>query len=309
MTKGDEADTLPRLFKGIFLGLLAVAGWGYFNVGTELARAEGFRPADLTALRFGVAALVLLPWFIWRAWRLPQRRLILLSLLVGPPFSLVFNIGFQLAPLSHAVVIGPGASVLATLLLVRFVDGQRIPFGRLIGLAILVAGLVAIALDRADVTKASGPMAVLGDLCFVFSGTLWGIYSWLLGRWKLPPIELTAGVALYAAITFVPLWVMVWGIPDLPASAWLHQAATQGLIAGSGATLAYVGALALLGASRAAAFNAMVPPAAVLMAMPVTGLVPNGLQWAGVLLATVGLALSLAWPAGHPATRPPGAPR
>ena len=285
-----------RQAAGIALGLAAVAGWAWYNVGTELARGEGFRPADLTALRFGVAALVLLPVFLWRGWRLPQRRLILLALLVGPAFALVFNTGFQLVPLSHAVVIGPGASVLSALALVRWVDGRRIPPLRVLGLALLLGGLLAIAADRDDTAKASGWLAVLGDLCFVLAGSLWGVYSWLLGRWKLPPVQVTAGLALYSALAFVPVWVLVWGVPDLPAAAWAHQIVTQGLIAGSGAPIAYTAAVAILGTGRASVFNAMVPPAAVLVALPVTGLWPNSLQWAGVALATLGLILSMALP-------------
>ncbi len=283
-----------RQLAGFALGLLAVAGWAYYNVGTELARAEGFRPADLAALRFGVAALVLLPFFVWRGWRLPQRRVLLLALIVGPPFSLLFNTGFQLAPLSHAVVIGPGVSVLVALVLVRVLDGQRIGALRLAGLALLMAGLVVIGADRGDTAKASGWMAVLGDLCFVASGALWGVYSWLLGRWRLPAVEVTAGLALYSAIALVPVWFVVWGLPDVSAAAWGHQIVTQGLIAGSGAPIAFSAALAILGAGRGSVFNALVPPAAVLMAMPVTGLVPNSLQWAGVALASVGLILSMA---------------
>lgn len=286
-----------RQAAGIALGLLAVAGWAWYNVGTELARAEGFRPADLVALRFGVAALVLLPFFVWRGWRLPQRKVLLLAALVGPPFSLLFNIGFQLAPLSHAVVIGPGASVLVALVLVRVLDGQRISPLRLVGLALLMAGLIAVGADRADTAKASGWWAVLGDLCFVASGALWGGYSWLLGRWRLPAVEVTAGLALYAALAFLPVWLLVWGIPELPTEAWTHQIVTQGLIAGSGAPVAFSAALVILGAGRGSVFNALVPPAAVLMAMPVTGLVPNALQWAGVVLASVGLILSMALPA------------
>ncbi|MFN6976544.1 MAG: DMT family transporter [Gemmobacter sp.] len=284
-----------RTLAGIGLGLIAVTGWAYYNVGTELARAEGFRPADLAALRFGVGALVLLPCFVLaRGWRLPQRRLMLFALIVGPPFALLFNTGFQLAPLSHAVVIGPGMSVLVALALVRFVDGQRMPPLRLVGLALLMAGLVAIGADRADTGKASGLPAVLGDLCFVATGSLWGLFSWLLARWRLPPVQAAAGLALYSAAVFLPAWFVVWGVPELSAAAWAHQAVAQGLIGGSGAPVAFAAALAILGAGRGSVFNALVPPAAVLMAMPVAGILPNPLQWAGVALASTGLVLSMA---------------
>ncbi len=36
----------------------------------------------------------------------PLRQIAWVTLLIGPPFALLFNLGFQRAPLSHAVVIG-----------------------------------------------------------------------------------------------------------------------------------------------------------------------------------------------------------
>jgi drug/metabolite transporter (DMT)-like permease len=128
----------------------------------------------------------------------------------------------------------------------------------------------------------------------VATGTLWGVYSWLLARWRLPPVEATAGLAFYAALVFLPLWLLVWGLPDVAAAAWAHQAFAQGLVGGSGAPVAFAAALAILGAGRGSVFNALVPPAAVLMAVPVAGILPNALQWAGVGLASAGLVLSMA---------------
>lgn len=299
-------DPLPpaRLITGIALGALAVTGWGLFNVGTELGQAQGFRPQDLTLLRYCVAGLVLLPWFVWRGLRLDQRRLILLALLVGPAFSMAFNLGFRLAPLAHAVVIGPGTSVLVALALVRFVDRQPISALRLFGLALLLAGLLVIGADRGGSAKATGLWALAGDLCFVVSGTLWGIFSWLLGRWRMPPVETTAGVALYAAAMFVPVYLLVWGLPDTPGLPWLEQAVVQGVIGGSGAPAAFAAAVMLLGTGRASVFNALVPPSAVLMAIPVAGILPNPLQWLGVGLATIGLIVSMALPARRGAVLP-----
>lgn len=297
-----------RLATGILLGCLAVTGWGLFNVGTELGQAQGFRPQDLTLLRYGVAGLVLLPWFLWRGLRLDQRRLILLALLVGPAFSMAFNLGFRLAPLAHAVVIGPGMSVLVALALVRFVDRQPISALRLFGLALLMAGLLVIGADRDGSAKATGLWALAGDLCFVVSGTLWGIFSWLLGRWRMPPVETTAGVAIYACVMFLPVYLLVWGLPDAPDLPWLQQALVQGVIGGSGAPAAFAAAVVLLGTGRASVFNALVPPSAALMAIPVVGILPNPLQWLGIGLATIGLILSMALPARRGRGLPGGPP-
>jgi drug/metabolite transporter (DMT)-like permease len=44
-----------------------------------------------------------------------------------------------------------------------------------------------------------------------------------------------------------------------------------------------------LGAGRAALFPALVPAAATLIAVPLLGQVPGGLQFAGILLSSLGL--------------------
>lgn len=297
-----ESLSPARLAAGIALGLMAVAGWGLFNVGTEIGQAQGFRPQDLTLLRYGVAALVLLPWFLWRGLRLDQRRLMLMALLVGPAFSMAFNIGMGLAPLAHAVVIGPGISVLVALALVRFVDRQPIGALRLFGLALLLAGLLVIGADRGGSPKAGGLWALAGDLCFVVSGSLWGVFSWLLGRWRMPPVETTGGVAIYALLLFLPVYLLVWGLPETPGLPWLSQALVQGVIGGSGAPAAFAAAVVLLGTGRASVFSALVPPSAVLMAIPVAGM-PNALQWLGAGLASVGLVVSMALPGRRGAPR------
>jgi drug/metabolite transporter (DMT)-like permease len=57
--------------------------------------------------------------------------------------------------------------------------------------------------------------------------------------------------------------------------------------------LAYGAAVSRLGAGRAALFPACVPALATLLAVPVLGLVPDGLQTAGIVLCTLGLVTGL----------------
>jgi drug/metabolite transporter (DMT)-like permease len=279
---------------GVALGCAASLAWGIFNVGSELGQAAGFRPSDLTVLRFGVAALLLLPVLVFArgAQQPPLGKVLVLAALVGPGFSLLLNAGFQHAPLSHAVVISPAFSMLTANALVHL-TGRKWPSGnRLLGIAILLAGLVAIALD-APPPKTEGLSVLVGDLCFIASGTLWGCYVFAMGRWRLDPVRTTAGIATVSLIAYGPVWLIQGGVPDLPAGQWMAQAVFQGVIGGALAFMIQAATVLRLGAGRAALFSALVPPTAVLMAIPFAGVWPGPLQWASVLLATLGLAISL----------------
>lgn len=291
---------------GLALGLAAAICWGIYNVGAEIGQASGFRPADLTMLRYGGAAVLMLP-LLWLArHRLPPlRQIAWVTLLIGPPFALLFNLGFQRAPLSHAVVIGPGMSMLMANALVRWRDGVQLSLHRRVGMAVLIAGLLVIAADQ-PAPKAWGGSVLLGDLCFVGSGSLWGIYVYVMGRWRLPPIETTAAVASLATLAFMPVYLIVWGLPTLPMGLWAEQFFYQGVIGGCLAFVVFAAAVGRLGAGRAALFAALVPSSAVLLAIPLTGQWPAPLQWAGVVLASAGLIISLDLWAGRNVALPQG---
>lgn len=282
-----------RARQGLALGLLAALSWGVYNVGAEIGQASGFRPVDLTMLRYGGAAVLMLPLLILARHRLPPfRQVAVLTLLIGPIFALFFNEGFQRAPLSHAVVIGPGMSMLVANLLVRWRDGVRLSWNRRIGMGILICGLLTIAAD-APPPRHAGGWVLLGDLCFVTSGSLWGIYVYVMGRWRLPPIETTAAIAALATAVFFPLYLLIWGFPRMAPGLWVEQVFYQGAIGGCLAFVIFAATVQRLGAGRAALFSALVPSTAVLLAIPLTGNWPNALQWAGVAVTTLGLIVSL----------------
>lgn len=298
-----------RTTQGVALGFLAALSWGIYNVGAEIGQASGFRPADLTLLRYGGAALLMAPLLLVARHRLPPlRRVAVLALLVGPLFALAFNEGFQRAPLSHAVVIGPGMSMLVANLLERWAGGRRLGWNRRIGIAVLIAGLVIIASDAPE-PRASGGSVLLGDLCFVTSGSLWGIYVFVMGRWRLPAVETTAAIAALAGGAYLPVYLWLWGWPSMAPGLWVQQFFYQGVVGGCLAFVIFAAAVLRLGAGRAALFSALVPSTAVLLAIPLTGQWPNAVQWAGVAVTTLGLVVSLDLRrrvGGLPETRPAG---
>lgn len=284
---------LDRKGQGIALGFLAALSWGIYNVGAEIGQASGFRPADLTLLRYGGAALLMAPLLILARRRLPPLwQVAVLALLVGPVFALAFNEGFQRAPLSHAVVIGPGLSMLVANLLDRWFGGQPASWTRRIGITVLIAGLMIIASD-APPPRANGGSVLIGDLFFVTSGSLWGLYVFTMGRWKLPPVETTAAIATLATLVYLPVYLLVWGWPAMAPGLWAEQVFYQGVVGGCLAFVIFAAVVLRLGAGRAALFSALVPSTAVLLAIPLTAQWPNGTQWAGVAVTTLGLVISL----------------
>ena len=282
-----------RTRQGIALGFLAALSWGVYNVGAEIGQASGFRPADLTFLRYGGAALLMAPLLVLARRRLPPLwQVAVLTLLVGPLFALAFNEGFQRAPLSHAVVIGPGMSMLVANLLDRWTTGRPMGWNRKIGIAVLIAGLLIIVTD-APAPRGSGISVLAGDLFFVASGSLWGTYVFTMGRWQLPPVETSAAIAALATLAYAPAYLWVWGLPDLAPALWAEQFVYQGAIGGCLAFVIFAAAVLRLGAGRAALFSALVPSCAVVLAIPLVGQWPNAVQWAGVAVASLGMVISL----------------
>ncbi|WP_165814415.1 DMT family transporter [Pararhodobacter oceanensis] len=293
-----------QLRQGLILGLLAALSWGIYNVGAEIGQATGFRPVDLTMLRYGGAALLMLPLLYLARNRLPAlRQIAILSLLIGPGFALLFNEGFQRAPLSHAVVIGPGTSMLVANILVRLIDRSKMSWNRNIGMAILIAGLLIIAAD-APPPRASGGAVWLGDLCFLGAGSLWGCYVFIMGRWRLPPIETTAAIATLSSLFFVPLYLIQWGLPPMTPKLWAEQFFYQSVMGGCLAFIIFAATVQRLGAGRAALFSALVPSCAVLLAIPITGQFPNAWQLTGVIVTTLGLIVSMDLRRARPARLP-----
>ena len=281
--------------RGVAWGIVAALAWAIYNVGAKVGAAQGFRPADLTLIRFAVAGLVMLPLLARSGLRdlggLGWGRGAALALLVGPLFGFVVNTGFVLAPLAHGVVLGPAATMLCATTLGCMFQGERLTRAQLAGMAILALGLLAIAYDGLGVH--AGDLVWVGDLGFVAAGVLWGTFTFLLRRWDVHAVQATAAVSVLSMAIVVPVYFALTGLPDLPAHAVLVQAVYQGGLGGCLGVLAYSLAVGHLGASRAALFPSFVPALATLLAMPMLGQVPDALQAAGILLASLGLVTAL----------------
>ena len=109
------AVPLHHRLAGPLLALLTVLTWSTYSIASAAGAAQGLRPWDMTLLRFGGGALLVLPFLLHRRrlhdlGGLGWRRGAGLALAGGPLFGLVVYSAFALAPLAHATVSRPPAS-------------------------------------------------------------------------------------------------------------------------------------------------------------------------------------------------------
>jgi drug/metabolite transporter (DMT)-like permease len=282
---------------GLGWGLLAAAIWAVYSVLARLGVTAGLSPADMSLLRFAPGALLMLP-LMWRwGWHdlagIGWRRGLILTLLAGPGFSLLFMTGFSLAPLAHGAVIAPAGQMLAGLSLSAWLAHQRLSRESLIGAGFVLLGLLFMGGD--SLLQGESRATLLGDLLFAVAGFCWGLFGTLSRRWQVDPLRVTVVVLVLSFLLFAPPYLVLADLASLRQASpgmLALQALAQGLGAGLVAMLAYSRAAALLGAGRAAFFGAMVPGAASLLAIPILGEVPTLLQALGIVSVVVGLLIA-----------------
>ncbi len=282
-----------RAVFGVVSGLAAAliaAGW---LVITRMGCEQTLSGYDIVALRYGIAALVILPLAIrtfsrltnynWKAW-------LLLVLGGGFPYGLVAVWGLNFAPAAHGGALIAGTIPTFTALLGAAFLAQTLSRRQIIGFALTLVG--ASAIGGAGLFDAVG-LQTLGHSLFLLGAILWAIYTIALRRFGIVPMEATAIVCLSSAVIYVPVYPFIVDsqIMAAPWSEVLFQGFYQGLLAGVLFFFAFNRAVELLGSARGAVFLAMVPVLAAIMAMPVLGEYPGSLDIVGIVAATIGVYL------------------
>jgi drug/metabolite transporter (DMT)-like permease len=289
----------PRLAAGVAVGLAAASIGALYTVYARWGIAHGLQASDLTALRFGVAGLLMLPLLLHH---LRHRRHLLVerwhlwlgvAALAGTPFGLLMFGALQFAPASHAAVFPFAAMSVAGLVLSALVLGDRLTPRKAAGIVVVLGGLVL--LGGVEASSFSG-RALTGDAMFVAAGTLWAGFGILLRRHRLDPLLATAVISVSALLTYVPVYLAVEGTARLAAASanvlWT-EVLVQGVIAGAGTLFTYATMVRLLGPARAAVFPALAPGLAALMAWPVLGHVPTPSEAMGLFIVMAGLVLAV----------------
>ncbi|MDO8330885.1 MAG: DMT family transporter [Fluviicoccus sp.] len=254
---------------GILLFTLCV--WTSFILISRLGGKSELTPWDITALRFGTAALVLLPVVVVRGVKhYFTLRFLTLAMLGGLGYAGLAYAGFERAPASHGAVLLSGILPFWTAVATYLVLGERMTRDRWITLTFIAAGIGSMAWG--EMHHEAGKLG-WGEVCFIAASCCWGFYGALLKRWQTPPLEATMGVALLSALVFMPVYAAF--LPSgLDAASWptiITQSLFQGILVVIVAMLSFIEAQRRLGPFTTGAFLALAPVLGATLAVPLLG--------------------------------------
>lgn len=289
MTARDSA-----LIVGALCGVLATSIWGGFPAVTKLSmQSDALTAWDVTALRFGVGGLLLLPVFLKHGLGgLTWRKALLLVCGAGAPYVLLTAGGLAFAPPAHMGVITPSCMLVFSTLGSRLRLGDPLSPARIGGVAVIVAGISMIGWQG---LASDSPLTWLGDLMFAAGGLFWATYTVGSRVFAVDPLRATAVVACVSMLLYVPAYWLL-GDPSIGAAPWrdvVMQGVFQGVLSAVVALLLYTRAVAILGAARGALFGALVPTFTLLINLLVLGELPTRLEIGGVVLVSAGMVLAL----------------
>jgi drug/metabolite transporter (DMT)-like permease len=286
--------------KGAMSGFAAVSIWASWSVFTRLAVTTNLNTWDITALRFGVAGLILAPMVIRRG--LARDRLGWLGLAVivagnGAPYALIAAGGLQFAPAYASGALNPGCMPLFVALIATVVLKEQLSIGRKVGLLLILMGALIIVACQGW----SGTWSIsrtIGDALFLLASFLTACFTVTMRQAKLEPLHATALVATGSLVIYLPIYLAFYGarLEQLTLAEFAVQAFFQGVLVTIVALVLYGRAIVILGASDGAAFGALVPALSALFAIPLLAEWPNESSWIAIVFVSIGVYLASGGP-------------
>jgi drug/metabolite transporter (DMT)-like permease len=116
----------------------------------------------------------------------------------------------------------------------------------------------------------------------------------VLRRAQLDPVHAAALVATGSMVVYVPFYVALHGLhfAGVSSTTLIVQVVFQGIVVTIISLVLYARAVAILGASRASAFGALVPALSGLFAIPLLAEWPTTAGWVAIALISGGVYLA-----------------
>ncbi len=286
----SSAETKPLY--GYLAAALVVLVWSSWLVASRSGAQSALTVYDLAAMRYGVSAVVSLP-FLWyfKPWRsLSWQQIVSLAFMLGPIYIFCVFKGFEYAPAAHGGIFMNGALPAITLLLAWFWLGEKAQARQLLGVVLIILGAILAALDAAQLSLAG---SLLGDGLFIIAAIFFAAYL-VAGRvWSITSTQVLLCSSLVNALIFVPIW-WLWlpsGVTQTSNNQLWFQLLFQGMVPNIIGLLLIAYALRHIGSAPTAAFLAAVPATGSILSWLMLGERLGMWGWLSILVLTLGIIL------------------
>jgi drug/metabolite transporter (DMT)-like permease len=291
MTQAAASErTTANYARGALFGLAAVSIWAGNIVVAGLGLRSSLTPWDITAIRFAVAGLVLLPFLMRRGLALDRLGWLGVAALVlgGAPTVMLANAGLLFAPASHAGALFPGVMPLMVAVLAAVTLKEAFTPQKKAGFVLIATGVVGIVWGSGGTI---GTTQNIGHLFFLGAALAFACYTVAMRRARLDGLHAAAISAVGSMLIYLPPYSILAGsgLFDASPGAIALQALVQGLLTAVLSYVAYGLAVGILGASSGAAFAASCPAMTAFMAIPILGEWPSAIDWMAIAVISVGV--------------------
>ena len=280
----------PR--SGYLACTMVVCIWAFWLIVSRIGATSTLTIYDLAALRYGISAVVALPFVIYfKAWKnLPLQRIVILTFLLGPLYILTVFSGFIFAPAAHGGVFMNGPVPIMTLILGAILLNTAIEYRKLAGAALIIVSSAVLGFGASGFMLAQ---SWIGDLCFIFGGLCFAVFVTLSRLWNIKTLDIFFCGSVVNAVIYVPVWYFFLpsGFATTEISLVVLQSIYQGLLPNLVGLVFIAHASKTAGADVTAAFMAIVPGFGALLGvillseqMPLT-------SWGAIVGLTAGLLL------------------
>jgi drug/metabolite transporter (DMT)-like permease len=215
---------------GALFGLAAVSIWAGNIVVGGLGLRSSLTPWDITAIRFGVAGVVLLPLLMRRGLALEHLGWLGVAALVmgGAPPVILVNAGLLFAPASQAGALFPGVMPLMVAGLAAALGMEAFTRHKQLGCALIAAGVLAMIWGSGG---GIGTIQNIGHLLFLAAALAFACYTVAMRRGSLNGLHAAAISAVGSMMLYLPPYALVAGADLFAAPS--GAIALQALVAGS----------------------------------------------------------------------------
>ena len=275
---------------GFAAGLCVVFIWSFWLIVSRIGATSSLTIFDLAAIRYGVSALVSIPFVLYfKPWKdLNKSQIVILTFILGPIYILFVFAGFIFAPAAHGGIFMNGVLPIFTLSIGIACLGQKPISRKIIGALIILGATFLLGTDGKHLDLSQ---SWKGDVCFLIGAAFFAVYVTLSRLWGIRTIDILLCGALLNGLIYLPIWALFLpsGLGQAEPFTLTVQIIYQGLVPNLLGLILIAHASKTVGTDATSALVASVPALGAVLGVWLLEEHLSVMGWFAVTALTLGL--------------------